>query len=284
MNIDLAPPRLSPGSRVRIHGRPYIVGEMQGAGRVFVAADDGTDMLLSYGRQLEMVRGGILRSEASYTALTPEILINLKRDWGTFTPRERQEAQQRHAYCRAIRDLPAPFRDRSEAITAAFEAMVLPEGHSADDVPTPRLARSWYLLWVTSGFDIRALVSNTSARGNRSKRYDSWVAEEIDRAIDEVYATELKGSIRQAMFHARDLIRVRAAAEGLPLPTRSKHAIGRKAIENAIAKRGYWETLSKREGRQEAERQMRLKGAGPQAEYPLAEVEIDHTLLDIIVR
>lgn len=284
MNVNIAPPRLSPGSRVRIHGRPYIVGEMQGSGRVFVAADDGTDMLLNFGRQLEMVRTGVLRSETSYTALTPDILINLKRDFGTFTPRERREAQLRYAYCRVIHDLPAPFRDKSKAIIAAFQAMELPEGQVTDHIPTPRLARSWYLLWVTSGFDIRALVSNTSARGNRSQRHDTWVAEEIDRAIDEVYATRIGGSIRQTMFHARDLIRVRAAAEGLPLPTMSKHVIGRKAIENALAKRGYWEVLSKREDRQEAERLMRLKGAGPQAEYPLAEVETDHTLLDIIVK
>lgn len=269
---------------MRIHGRAYIVGEMKGSGRIFVAADDGTDMQLSFGRQLEMVRGGILRSETSYSALTPEILINLKRDWGTFTPREHQEAQQRYAYCRIIHELPAPFRDRYDAIAAAFEAMALPEGHSIDDIPTPRLARSWYLLWVTAGFDIRTLVSNTSARGNRSTRHDLWVTEEIDRAIDEVYANRLKGSIRQTMFRARELIRVRAAAEGLPLPTLSKNVIGRKVIENAIAKRGYWEILSKREDRQEAERLMRLKGAGPQAEYPLAEVEADHTIIDLMVK
>jgi putative transposase len=269
---------------VRIHGRPFIVGEMQGSGRVFVAADDGTDMMLNFGRQLEMVRAGVLRSEGSYTALTTDVLINLKRDWGTFTSRERQEAQLRYAYCRVIHDLPAPFRDKSKAIIAAFNAMALPEGHSVDDIPTPRLARSWYLLWVTSGFDIRALVSNTSARGNRIQRHDQWVAEEIDRAIDEVYATQLKGSINQTLSRARELIRVRAAAEGLPLPTLSKHVIGRKAIENTLAKRGYWEVLSKREDRQEAQRLMRLKGAGPQAEYPLAEVEADHTIIDLMVK
>lgn len=86
------------------------------------------------------------------------------------------------------------------------------------------------------------------------------------------------------MFRARELIRVRAAVEGLQLPALSKHVVGRKAIETAIAKRGYWEILVRREDRKEAERLMRLKGAGPQGEYPLDEVEADHTLIDLMVR
>jgi len=77
---------------VRIHGRTHIVGDMTGSGRSFTAADDGTQISLSFGRQLEMARREELISDARYKALTPSVLTNLRRDWGAFTESQRLEA------------------------------------------------------------------------------------------------------------------------------------------------------------------------------------------------
>lgn len=281
--LHVAPPRLTPGSRVRIHGRAYIVGEMTGSGRSFSAADDGTQMSLSFGRQLEMARREELTSDARYLALPPDVLRNLKRDWGSFSEAQRLEATARHAYVRAISQLPLSRRDKSSFVQPAIGIAAETETGRLIPRPSFRQVRQWYLRWVAAGFDVRALVPNTAARGDRSDRYEPWIYVEIGKAIDEVYATELRGSVRQTLKRAREMIRLRADREHLALPGLSRQVIGRKIVESELAKRGAWEILAKREGRAEAERLLRLTGAGPTGEYPLGEVEADHTLIDLMV-
>jgi putative transposase len=231
-----------------------------------------------------MVRREELISEARHKVLTADILANLTRDFGSLTETERHIAIARHAYVRAIYNLPSAYRDRKEKVEPAIDAAGKAQPGNIIKHPTYRQVRNWYLIWVSAGFDIRSLVPQTSKRGNYQPRYEPWIYEEIDRAIDEVYATPLKGSVRQTLLSARRFIRLRADRERLALPNDSKQVIGRKVIELALARRGQWEILVKREGHKEADRLFRLKGAGPDGEYPLGEVEVDHTLLDVIVK
>ncbi|MBD2746684.1 DDE-type integrase/transposase/recombinase [Microvirga sp. BT688] len=283
MTVHTAPPRLVCGSKVRVHGRLYVVGEMTTIGRIFTAADDGSEISLSFGRQNELVRSQKMVSESQYEALPPSVLANLKRDFGSFSTSQQIIAKARYAYVRKIYDLPAQWRDKKQWVDPALASASQGDPGNLIDCPSFRQGRSWYLRWLAAGFDIRALVSDTPARGNRAERYEPWVIEEINNAIDEVYATRLKGSVRQTLLRARSRIRCRANAEHRQLPRKAKNVIGRKIVENTLAKREEWELLVKREGRHEADRLLRLKGAGPPGDYPLAEVEADHTQLDVIV-
>lgn len=283
MTAHIAPPRLAPGSKVRIYGRAHIVGQTTDNGRVFVAADDGTEMMLSFGRQLELMRRHQLTTDAQYRALPPEVLANLERDWGSFSESQRLIATARCAFVRAIFALPLAHRDKSATVLPVLQNAGQKAPGNLIETPGFRRAREWYLRWVVAGCDVRALVPNFSARGHHADRYEPWVYEEINKAVDQVFASPFKNSVRQTLTRARDLIRIRAAREGLVLPGASKQVIGRKVLEAVIAKRGTWEILAKREGRSEAERLLRLMGTGPTGEYPLAEVEADHTPLDIMV-
>lgn len=283
MTAHVSPPRLNPGSKVRIYGRAYIVGEMTANGRVFTAADDGTEMTLSFGRQLEMIRREQLTTDARYCALSSDVLANLQRDWGSFSEAQKLTATARHAFVRAIFDLPLAHRDKSTIVMPELQSAAEKDPGNLIETPTFRTARDWYLRWIAAGCDVRALVPNLAARGDHEARYEPWVYEEINKAIDQTVASGFKNSVRRALLRARGLIRIRAAAEGLALPGISKEVIGRKVVESVLAKRGTWEILVKREGRSEAERLLRLTGAGPTGEYPLAEVEVDHTPLDVMV-
>jgi putative transposase len=256
---------------------------MAGAGRVFTAADDGTEMSLGIGRQIELVRSEELTSDARYMALPPAVLENLKRDLGSFTDAQRFEAMARYEYVKAIKGLPVAHRDKSEFVIPTIESTAQTERGRLVSTPTFRTARRWYVIWVVAGYDLRALISNLAACGRREPRYEPWVYEEVHKAIDEVYATELKGSIRQTLLRARKLIRLRADRDGLTLPGLSYQVIGRNVVETEIAKRGAWDILVRREGRAEAERLLRFQGAGPPGEYPLGEVEADHTTIDLMI-
>jgi putative transposase len=240
-------------------------------------------MSLSFGRQLEMVRREQLISDARHRVLDSATLTNITRDWGSFTEAQRLEAAARYAYVRAIADLPVAHRDRQEFVVPAIAEATKSKAGCLISPPSFRQSRQWYMRWVAAGFDVRALVSNTAACGRRDERYRPWIYEEINAAIDDVYATELKGSIHQTLLRARARIRLRADRERIGLPGLSAHVIGRKVVENEIAKRGAWALLAKREGRSEAERLLRVTGSGPPGEYPLGEVEADHTLVDTIV-
>ncbi|QEL27280.1 DDE-type integrase/transposase/recombinase (plasmid) [Bosea sp. F3-2] len=283
MRTHIAPPRLTPGSKVRIFGRCYIVGETTANGRIFTAADDGSEMMLSFGRQLEMMRREQLTTDARYSALSTDVLANLQRDWGSFSESQKLTATARHAFVRAIFDLPLAHRDKSAIVLPVLQSAADKEPGNLIEVPNFRTARDWYLRWVAAGCDVRALVPNLAARGDHEARYEPWIYEEINKAIDQTYASPFKNSVRQTLLRARTLIRIRAADERLALPGTSKEVIGRKVVESVLAKRGRWEILVKREGRAEAERLLRLTGAGPTGEYPLAEVEADHTPLDVMV-
>src|SRR4029078_6127372 len=59
--------------------------------------------------------------------------------------------------------------------------------------------------------------------------------------------------------------------------------IGKNLVRKMIARREAYDLCAKRYGSREAEGIMTRVGIGPQAEYPLAEVEVDHTSLDVIV-
>lgn len=283
MTAHVSPPRLSPGSKVRIYGRAHIVGETTANGRVFTAADDGTEMALSFGRQLEMMRREQLTTDARYRALPSDVLANLQRDWGSFSESQKLTATARYAFVRAIFDLPLAHRDKKAIVLPVLQGAAAKEPGKLIEAPSFRTARDWYLRWVAAGCDVRALVPNLAARGDHEARYEPWVYEEINKAIDQTYASPFKNSVRQTLLRARALIRIRAADERLVLPGTSKEVIGRKVVESVLAKRGTWAILVKREGRAEAERLLRLTGAGPTGEYPLGEVEVDHTPLDVMV-
>lgn len=286
MTAHLAPPRLAPGSSVLIFGRRHIVQGFTRTGRAFLPADDPDAELVEYsiGRQLELIRQHQLTSDVSLKVVPEHVRLNLKRDLSAFSESQRMEATARFAYCRSIYELPLAQRDKAAHVTPALARVAETDVGAMITPPSFRLARDWYNRWVACGLDLRALVPATAKRGNRDARYEDWVYEEIDRAIDEVHANRTKGSISQTLKRARQRIRLRVAEDKLKLPGFSKEVIGRGVIEDRIASLGHYELLAKQYDEKEAKRQLRMIAAGPSGEYPLKEVEIDHTVIDMMIR
>jgi putative transposase len=65
--------------------------------------------------------------------------------------------------------------------------------------------------------------------------------------------------------------------------TISTEVLGKNAVGRALARRETYPLIANRFGRVNADRAIKNLGVGPQGDYPLGEVEVDHTLLDIIV-
>jgi putative transposase len=204
-------------------------------------------------------------------------------DWGSFTFAEQMSACKKRPFVEAIDQLPDSCRDKRIHLMTLIEKTNKQVSDRFDQLPSFRRARDWYRRWVASGRDIRALVDFHRRKGNRRPRLQDWEYEEIDAAIAEVYDTELRGSERATYRRAQDRILLRAQREGRAISPMAKEVLGKNAIGRILARRQQFPLIANRFGRAIANNTIRNLSVGPQGDYPLAEAEVDHTLLDIIV-
>lgn len=275
--------RMQSGAPVRIDGRAFIVGPIEEHGRVFTEKATGHQIRLPNAAQLRMARESRLTSEASFRAIEEDRRELLETDWGTFTAAERQIAEERQRLVAALDKVVE--RDRSKkAVIKDVIAEVARTRSFNGGTPSPRSVREWYRNWVIAGRDIRVLVALNFKKGRREQRRPKWMEEEINRAIDEVYAVGTRGSEAETRRRATDRIRARATRDGLVVPDLGqKNIVGKNAISKALKRREQYDLLSRRYSREDADRILAAVGIGPQGDYPLAEVEIDHTPLDVQV-
>ncbi|WP_161992869.1 DDE-type integrase/transposase/recombinase [Aureimonas leprariae] len=71
--------------------------------------------------------------------------------------------------------------------------------------------------------------------------------------------------------------------EGLFIPPGARNVVGKNIVARAIRARDQYDLAVKRLGKREADKLFSTVAAGPDGRYPLHEVEIDHTTLDMIV-
>ncbi|MEJ0050136.1 MAG: hypothetical protein WDN02_02780 [Methylovirgula sp.] len=276
--------RLKANDPVRIDGRPFIAGPVGENGRTFTEKATGNQIVLSNPAQIRMAYEGRISSEAMWRALTPAVREAVETDWDAMLPGDREAAKFRYRFVRRVAELPANKRNRKSHIQTAIDEE-WPEDPSQGYKPTVRSVRRWTKTYLAAGKDIRSLTSLAFRRGRGSQLPD-WIREEINKAIDQVYATQPPGTLALTRERAVDLIRARAKGEGRNLPARAKGQIdvlGINVISKVLAGRDQYEILVAREGRVEADRQFEAVVEGPQGTYPLEAVEVDHTPLDIMV-
>lgn len=275
--------RLQSGAPVRIDGRAFIVGPIEEHGRVFTEKATGHQVRLPNAAQLRMAREARLTSEASFRAIEEDRRELLETDWGTFTAGERQVAEERRLFVAAVDKLVERDRAKKAVIQAVIDHVARMHALNGS-APSTRSVREWYRNWTMAGRDIRVLVKLDFKKGRREQRRPKWMEDEIAHAINEVYAVGTRGSEAETRRRATDRIRARAKREGLVVPDLGqKDIVGKNAIGKALKRREQYDLLSRRYSREDADRILAAIGVGPQGDYPLAEVEIDHTPLDVQV-
>ena len=104
----------------------------------------------------------------------------------------------------------------------------------------------------------------------------SLLDEQIEVLIRDVVDTVYLTRQRPRLAHLVDEVRRRCLAQGLPVP-------GRKAITARVRMRPAREITAKREGRKIARDKFAPATGSLEAPWPLSLVQIDHTLVDVIV-
>jgi len=180
---------------------------------------------------------------------TPELTGVPAADW--------LEARRRHCAIRAL----AETAERTRAHAEATAAML---GFDVSFV---------YKLLVRYQADPRVTSMLPGRRGRRDG--DLVLAAEVDEviqaAINEVFLTRQRPRVSDLVIE----IRRRCWTLGLPRPSR-------KAIQKRIDQRATSEVLAKRAGRKAARDRFAPAIGSLDAPWPLALVQIDHTLVDVI--
>jgi putative transposase len=134
--------------------------------------------------------------------------------------------------------------------------------------------------WRRAGRDIRALIRGTYKRGARLKRLSHEVYKLIFDSIYHVYLSRHRFSIKALhAYVCNEIIKLNATRrsfEQLDLPSQA-------TVRRAVHQVDPYERDFARYGKKHAEGRFKIYGRGPMPEQILERVEIDHTLLDIIV-
>jgi putative transposase len=139
----------------------------------------------------------------------------------------------------------------------------------------------WLGDYTQSGFDLRALIPKTGKRGGKGLPRLGVEAEAIiESTIQDRYqvreAVTIDDVLAEIAVRIEDENRSRAAHEKLKLP--SRRTVARRINTLDVRSR-----FTARHGKRAAKRELSQYGSAEYPRVPLERVEIDHTLIDLIV-
>jgi len=272
--------RFTLGTRYRRHGAVFLVRDTLANARVVVenltsGGQEVTpihDLVTAWTVGALVFEGPGLRAGADNLEWTPEPLT--RADLQSVASSQRDEAWRRYTLIQPLLALPASAWARPAL--AAYAATA--RGDDGAPVSRGSLER-WLRAFVESGYDIRALVPATDRSGARGFSRLSPEVETIVRAVLAACAAAPRyrtGSDVYLLVLARvaDANQGRAPADQLPPPSlRTIYRHITRAGTPGIVRR-----LSR--GERQA---LRPVGVGPAPTRVLERVEIDHTVLDVIL-
>ncbi len=239
------------GALISSHGRDYVVLALADVNLVLAKeVGSGEKVLLKIG-DLEPPRA--IKSRDAEPIAERDLSTVLAEDW------ELAEARKR---------LIEPMLDRSYRRHDALAIKIANEA----GVSLATIYR-WVSTYRHSEL-VSSLLPNYTERGGKGKaRLSAEVETIIARTIDTFYDIEQKNTIAATIQEVRRL----CSNANLPLPAPN-------TIRIRLGKTNGRERVKKREGEAKAHDQFDpIKGTIPDADWPLAMVQIDHTLLPVII-
>ena len=262
--------RFEKDATVKVDGRRY---------QILHKLEDGTWQLsdLRTGQFVDLSESEVLRKISDETLTFPGAgaIAQCGPANVTLSDKDHEIAKIRFAYVREALTVPNTRSALDRTIAEVWEKLKAP--------PTPPSFSSvytWKRRYKASGKDIRALVDNNSAKGNRSARYSTEVAEICQQAIEARYMrrerSTIQDTIENAMLRTKDRNATLPQSLALPMPTR-------RLIKRLVAQIPAIEKHTARYGREAARQLFRSVRGQVVTSAPLEKAEIDHTLLDLFV-
>lgn len=211
----------------------------------------------------------------------------LEQPFVTLSEPVRDKATKRFTYLKAYVD-----RNLNRQSSKVLQPLIDEVANQNDDQdpPSPRKMRGWLKAWFDIGSpdlrDVRCLAPRYHLRGNRWGRFDPEVVDILLETIDEKWLVPNRAST--PALHQLALARInKLDTEGREKRFLEPSGELRKPSLRTVYR--FVESLDEdlvvegQDGYLEFDRQCKPVSRGPEATRPLQEVEIDHTLLDVIV-
>jgi putative transposase len=262
--------RFEKGATVNVDGRRY---------QILHKLDDGTWQFsdLRTGQFVDLSESEVLRKIADETLTFPGAgtIAQCGPANATLSEKDHETAKIRFAYVREALTVPNTRSALDRTIAEVWEKLKAP--------PTPpsfSRVYAWKRRYKASGKDIRSLVDNNSAKGNRSARYSAEVLAICQQAIEARYMrrerSTIQDTIENAMLRTKDRNATLPQSLALPMPTR-------RLVKRLVAQIPAIEKHTARYGREAARQLFRSVKGHVVTSAPLERAEIDHTILDIFV-
>ncbi len=188
---------------------------------------------------------------------------------------QKEEARRRLAYVQAARadGLVGKVAD------ADLERSAAAKGERCGDIDPPgaRALRKW-LAKTGERPSVTRLLTHHAGKGNRTPRLAREVSEIVEAQIDERYLRRPPISMVTLHGYVHVAVDKLNAGRAVALDVPSYHTVRR-----AVLARSPRDVHERRHGKASANRKFALVQSAPRAEAPFDEVEIDHTLTDLIV-
>lgn len=201
----------------------------------------------------------------------------LKEQIATLPDTERQEFDRRRAYVKAIYSyMPVPkSRDRLLPIIEEI-------AKKRDDPKPPSFPTvcRWLSDYQAAGCDIRALIPSYKQRGNRARRIEEKILKIIKKAINERFLNLPQGSPTEVL----DCVTTAIKEENelcLSGPTLTPPDI--RTIYREIERLPHYEKTAARYGKGVADQVHKIVQKAPVVKRPLERVEIDHTVMNLLL-
>lgn len=129
--------------------------------------------------------------------------------------------------------------------------------------------------WISTYENSRLLTSLVDTR--RADRGKTRLNEAVEEIIKEAFETEYLTPQKKKISKVYDRVKEKCVEVGLKCP----HI---NTVRNRLKKISHQKVVARRQGRKEAEdKYSEIRGHFPDATFPLAVIQIDHTPLDVIV-
>jgi putative transposase len=198
-------------------------------------------------------------------------------DFELLDPALKAEARRRYAYVVAVLQANIPLSRPLLRQVAASVAADMPDPKGA----SPASLKRWVKKWVRGGMhDLRLLVPDFHQRGCRKAKLPDEVFEVIEGAIIDVYERSEKTTKSDIIYCVRDRINDlnarRSTIHQMPIPSDA-------VVRRFVNLRDRYELMCAREGKKQADLTYKPVMKGPRVGAPLERVEIDSTVLDLLV-
>lgn len=222
---------------------------------------------------LELYSGEKLKFCSNTSASGNKAIDDFRAD---YSQKQWEIAKIRRAFVIAIIDLPSTRNQHLNAIIQETWKKI----QTPFNIPNAATVLRWKNKFISSGKDIRSLITKNEKKGNATPRFPIEIMQFIEQAINKKYLCLERGTIQSTLDHALILVinenNLRPDGMQLSMPTRN-------LVKRIINEIPAFDRYSARYGRTAATNRFRAVLAHRTTNAPLERAEIDHTPLDLFV-